>query len=76
MRKSDFIVWLNGMPQNVLGILDICQRLQLVEEKRYILGRELLIRLMSMLSKIAKRSVNRARARERGYARKLLLKNL
>ena len=31
------------------GILDVCQRLQLVEEKRYALGRELLIRLVSML---------------------------
>jgi hypothetical protein len=38
------------------GILDICQRLQLVEEKRYVLGRELLIRLVSMLIKMAQRS--------------------
>ena len=38
------------------GILDICQRLQLVEEKRYALGRELLIRLVSMLIKMSQRS--------------------
>lgn len=38
------------------GILDVCQRLQLVEEKRYALGRELLIRLVSMLIKMSQRS--------------------
>lgn len=38
------------------GILNVCQRLQLVEEKRYALGRELLIRLVSMLIKMAQKS--------------------
>ena len=38
------------------GILDVCQRLQLVEEKRYTKGRELLIRIVSMLVRMAQRS--------------------
>ena len=38
------------------GILDVCQRLQLLEEKRYVLGRELLIRIVSMLIKMAQKT--------------------
>ena len=38
------------------GILDVCQRLQLIEEQRYIKGRELLIRIVSMLIRMAQRS--------------------
>ena len=38
------------------GILDVCQRLRLVEEKRYIMGRELLIRIVSMLVRMAQKS--------------------
>jgi len=37
------------------GVLDVCQRLQLVEEGRYTKGRELLIRIVSMLIKMAQR---------------------
>lgn len=37
------------------GVLDVCQRLQLVEERRYAKGRELLIRIVSMLIKMAQR---------------------
>jgi four helix bundle protein len=37
------------------GILDVCQRLQLVDEQRQIRGRELLIRIVSMLIKMARR---------------------
>lgn len=37
------------------GVLDVCQRLQLVEEKRYIKGRELLISIVSMLVKMAQK---------------------
>lgn len=36
------------------GILDICQRLRLIEEARYKRGRELLLRIVAMLTKIAK----------------------
>ena len=38
------------------GILDVCQRLQLLEEKRYVLGRELLIRIVSILIKMAQKT--------------------
>jgi four helix bundle protein len=38
------------------GILNVCQRLQLVEEKRYTQGRELLIRLVAMLIRMAQKS--------------------
>jgi len=38
------------------GILDVCRRLQLLEEKRYVLGRELLIRIVSMLIKMAQKT--------------------
>lgn len=37
------------------GVLDVCQRLQLVEEKRYTKGRELLISIVSMLVKMAQK---------------------
>lgn len=37
------------------GILDVCQRLHLVEERRYTRGRELLIGIVSMLIKMAQK---------------------
>ena len=37
------------------GVLDVCQRLRLVEEGRYTKGRELLIRIVSMLVKMAQK---------------------
>ena len=37
------------------GILDVCQRLQLVEEERHTKGLELLIRIVSMLVKMAQK---------------------
>ena len=37
------------------GVFDVCQRLQLVEEKRYTKGRELLIGIVSMLVKMAQK---------------------
>lgn len=37
------------------GILDVCQRLQLVNEEYQTKGRELLIRVVSMLIKMARR---------------------
>jgi four helix bundle protein len=37
------------------GVLDVCQRLGLVEEKRYLTGRELLIGIVSMLIKMAQK---------------------
>jgi four helix bundle protein len=37
------------------GVLDVCQRLHLVDENRYIKGRELLIGIVSMLIKMAQK---------------------
>lgn len=37
------------------GVLDVCQRLQLVEENRYMKGRWLLISIVSMLIKMAQK---------------------
>jgi four helix bundle protein len=37
------------------GILDVCQRLQFTEEELYAKGRELLIRIVSMLIKMAQK---------------------
>ena len=37
------------------GVLDVCQRLLLVEESRYMKGRELLIGIVSMLIKMAQK---------------------
>jgi four helix bundle protein len=38
------------------GIFDICQRLQLIEKELYTEGRELLIRIVAMLTKMAQNS--------------------
>lgn len=37
------------------GILDVCQKLQLVDAKYYASGRELIIRIVSMLIKMVRR---------------------
>ena len=37
------------------SVLDVCQRLGLVEEKRYLKGRDLLIGIVSMLIKMAQK---------------------
>ena len=37
------------------GILDVCQKLQLLDEQKYIKGRELIIRIVSILVKMAQR---------------------
>ena len=38
------------------GILDVCHRLELIEENRYVKWRELLIRVVSMLIKMAQKN--------------------
>lgn len=38
------------------GVLDVCRKLQLVDEIRYAKGRELLIRIVSILIKMAQRT--------------------
>ena len=37
------------------GVLDVCQRLRLIEESRYMKGKELLIGIVSMLIKMAQK---------------------
>lgn len=37
------------------GILDVCQKLQLLDEQKYIQGRELIVRIVSILVKMAQR---------------------
>ena len=37
------------------GILDVCEKLQLMDEQKYVKGRELLIRIVSILVKMAQR---------------------
>jgi four helix bundle protein len=37
------------------GVLDVCQRLRLIEENRYLKGRELLVGIVSMLIKMAQK---------------------
>jgi four helix bundle protein len=37
------------------GVFDVCQRLRLIEESRYMKGRELLIGIVSMLIKMAQK---------------------
>ncbi len=36
------------------GIIDVCRRLQLIDEAQYSKGRELLIRIVAMLTKMAR----------------------
>jgi four helix bundle protein len=37
------------------GILDVCQKLQLLDEQKYVEGRELIVRIVSILTKMAQR---------------------
>ena len=37
------------------GILDVCQKLQLLDEQKYKRGRELIVRIVSILTKMAQR---------------------
>lgn len=37
------------------GIIEVCQRLRLIEENRYMKGKELLIGIVSMLIKMAQK---------------------
>ena len=37
------------------GVLDVCQKLQLLDEQRYVRGRELIVRIVSILTKMAQR---------------------
>jgi hypothetical protein len=53
MRKLGFIEWQNSATE-CAGILDVCERLRLIEENRYARGRELLLRIVAMLTKMGR----------------------
>ena len=53
MKKARFYRMAKRSATECAGILDVCQRLQLVNEERYTKGRELLISIVSMLVKMA-----------------------
>jgi len=38
------------------GILEVCRKLELLDGQRYVKGRELLVRIVSILTKMAKRT--------------------
>jgi len=38
------------------GILDVCLKLKLLDEQKYIKGREILVRIVSILTKMARRT--------------------
>ena len=54
-KKARFYRMAKRSATECAGVLDVCQRLRLVEENRYIKGRELLIGIVSMLIKMAQK---------------------
>lgn len=54
-EKARFYRMAKGSATECAGILDVCRRLQLLEEERHTKGRELLIRIVSMLVKMAQK---------------------
>jgi len=38
------------------GVLDVCRKLQLLDENKYVKGRELIVRIVSILTKMAQRN--------------------
>ena len=53
-EKSRFYRMAKRSATECAGILDICRRLQIIEEKNYSKSRELLMRIVAMLTKMAK----------------------
>ena len=54
-EKARFYLMAKRSATECAGILDACQGLQLIEEERYNKGREMLIRIVSMLIKMAQK---------------------
>ncbi len=52
------------------GILDVCQKLQLLDEQKYVKGRELIVRIVSILVKmaVAKKLIGKGRAVARDFS--------
>ena len=55
-EKSRFYRMAKRSATECAGIFDICKRLEMVEEERYVKGRELLIRIVAMLTKMAQKA--------------------
>ena len=54
-EKARFYRMAKRSAKDCAGVLDVCQRLRLIEENRYIKGRELLIGIVSMLIKMVQK---------------------
>ena len=52
-EKSRFYRMAKRSATECAGIFEVCKRLDLIEEERYFKGREILIRIVSMLIKMA-----------------------
>lgn len=55
-EKSRFYRIAKRSATECAGILDVCSRLRLIEEAQHVKGRELLIRIVAMLTKMAQKS--------------------
>jgi four helix bundle protein len=55
-EKSRFYRMAKRSATECAGIFDICKRLEMIEEERYMKGRELLIRIVAMLTKMAQKA--------------------
>lgn len=55
-EKSRFYRMAKRSATECAGILDVCRKLQLLDEQKYIKGREILVRIVSILTKMAQRS--------------------
>ena len=53
-EKSRFYRMARRSATECAGILDICQRLKLIESTRYERGRQLLLRIVAMLTRMVK----------------------
>jgi four helix bundle protein len=55
VEKARFYRMAKRSATECAGVLDVCQRLRLIEEDRYMKGRKLLIGIVSMLIKMAQK---------------------
>ena len=55
-EKSRFYRMAKRSAMECAGVLDVCHRLHLLDENKYSAGRQLLIRIVSMLVKMAQKS--------------------
>ena len=55
-EKSRFYRMAKRSATECAGILDVCRQLRVIEEVKYLQGRELMLKIVAMLIKLAKRS--------------------